>query len=149
MRRIDSGLGGNKSSTGAGRSKTKHNERSRIDETKNPKDGKCPHRRQNHFRVRRPAPRKRQPKCAAGTRHPRTEGDEHNRVEEREIPDFRLMAVRPLSPMSDLHILFLWVPRWLHVHPILSGRAEARTTNWASIWRHNLIFSFGQTIGWA
>src|SRR5437667_12599604 len=58
---------------------------------------KCPHFRQNRCRMRRPPPRKRQPKSTAGTRQPRTEGDQHRRVDEREIPDFRLMALRPLS----------------------------------------------------
>jgi hypothetical protein len=35
------------------------------------------------------------PFISAGTRQPRTEGDEHSGVDEREIPNFRLMALRP------------------------------------------------------
>src|SRR6266516_6874311 len=74
---------------------------------------KCPHFRQNRCRMRRPPPRKRQPKSTAGTRRPRAEGDEHRRVDEREIPDFRLMPLRPLSDMNDLKIAF----RQLLKHP--------------------------------
>ena len=56
--------------------------------------------------MRRPPPRKRQPKSAAGTRQPRTAGDKHSRVDKREIPDFKLMALRPLSDMNDFKFAF-------------------------------------------
>src|SRR5947199_2858048 len=66
------------------------------------KNQRCSNRRQKHCRVLQSSPRKRQPKGAAGTRQPRTEGDKHSRVDVMEIPDFRLMALRPLRDMNDL-----------------------------------------------
>src|SRR2546426_2900109 len=56
--------------------------------------------------MRRPPPRKRQPESAAGTGQPRTEGDHHSRVDEGQIPDFRLMALSPLWDMNDLKFAF-------------------------------------------